>query len=257
MPERNALIFGIALFSAFLAGTAAQAQTLEPQAPAPPPGSIVEPATAPPAAPTNLQAHAASNTQITLTWQDNSTDEAEFRIEARTSAGTFADIGSVPANSTAVNVIGLTPDTTYFFRVKARNDAGDSAYSNEASATTLTGAGACIASSTAMCLNNGRFRVEATFTTPQGQTGAAQVVKLTSDSGYMWFFSASNIEVVVKVLNGCGTNSRYWVFAGGLTNVRVVLRVTDTQSGLLRRYVNPQSTAFQPIQDVSAFATCP
>jgi hypothetical protein len=82
-------------------------------------------------------------------------------------------------------------------------------------------------------------------------------VKLTSDSGYLWFFGSANIEAVVKVLDGCGTNNRYWVFAGGLTNVRVVLKVTDTMTGLIKKYVNPQGTAFQPIQDVSAFATCP
>ena len=45
--------------------------------------------------------------------------------------------------------------------------------------------------------------------------------------------------------------------AGGLTDVNVVLTVTDTMTGLVRTYVNPQGTAFQPIQDTSAFATCP
>ena len=36
-----------------------------------------------------------------------------------------------------------------------------------------------------------------------------------------WFFQAENVEAVVKVLNGCGINDRYWVFAGGLTDVKV------------------------------------
>jgi hypothetical protein len=252
------LIPGITLL---LLGAVAQAQTLtlEPFAFVAPSQQEGDPVKALPAAPTNLVAHAASNTQISLTWQfeDNGVDPIEFRVEARTSSGTFTDIGSAPPNARGVNVIGLTPGTTYFFRVRARNAEGYSPYSNVASATTLNGAGACIASSSAMCLNNGRFRVEATFLTPQGQTGPAQGVKLTDDSGYMWFFNASNIELVVKVLNGCGVNNRYWVFAGGLTNVRVVLRVTDTQTGELKRYVNPQGAAFQPIQDTLAFASCP
>jgi hypothetical protein len=117
--------------------------------------------------------------------------------------------------------------------------------------------GPCVQNDTTLCLNNGRFQVRATFQTPAGQSGAARVEKLTGDTGYLWFFDPSNVEVVVKVLNGCGFNNRYWVFAGGLTNVRTVINVTDTQTGATRRYVNPQSTAFQPIQDTGAFATCP
>jgi len=62
--------------------------------------------------------------------------------------------------------------------------------------------------------------------------------------------------MVVKVLNGCGVDSNYWVFAGGLTNVQVVMTVTDTQTGAVKTYVNPQGQAFRPIQDTAAFA-CP
>jgi hypothetical protein len=65
------------------------------------------------------------------------------------------------------------------------------------------------------------------------------------------------VEAVTKVLNGCPLNNRYWVFAGGLTNVRTVISVTDTQTGATKSYINPQGVAFQPIQDTSAFATCP
>ena len=57
-------------------------------------------------------------------------------------------------------------------------------------------------------------------------------------------------------MTGCSFNSRYWVFAGGLTNVNVVMTITDTQTGAVRTYTNPQVTAFQPIQDTSAFP-CP
>jgi len=59
------------------------------------------------------------------------------------------------------------------------------------------------------------------------------------------------------VLDGCGINQRYWVFAGGLTDVRVELTVEDTVSGEVRIYTNPLGGAFLPIQDMEAFATCP
>jgi hypothetical protein len=121
------------------------------------------------------------------------------------------------------------------------------------------GGGACTANSTTLCLNNNRFRVRATFATPQGQAGDAIAVPETSDTGLFWFFSANNIEAIVKVLNACSFAGapRYWVFAGGLTNVQVVLTVTDTQTGAVRTYTNPQGTPFAPIQDTNAFATCP
>jgi hypothetical protein len=116
--------------------------------------------------------------------------------------------------------------------------------------------GNCTASATTLCLSSGRFQVRATFATPQGQQGSAQAVSLTSDTGYFTFFDSSNVELVVKVLNGCSFNQRLWVFAGGLTNVATVVSVTDTATGVTRTYGNPQGTAFQPIQDTSAFATC-
>lgn len=122
--------------------------------------------------------------------------------------------------------------------------------------TEVAGGGGCQASPTALCLGNGRFRATASWRTGDGATGQGTAVPITADTGYFWFFSAENIEVVAKVLNACTVNERYWVFAGGLTNVEVALSVTDTGTGETRTYVNPLGRAFQPIQDTSAFRTC-
>jgi len=64
-------------------------------------------------------------------------------------------------------------------------------------------------------------------------------------------------ESAVRALNACGLNSKYWVFAGGLTNVNVVVTVRDTVTGNVKTYTNAINTAFQPIQDTSAFSSCP
>lgn len=120
-----------------------------------------------------------------------------------------------------------------------------------------TGGGSCIPTPTRLCLKGGRFQVEVTWQRPQGATGAGQAVSLTPDTGYFWFFNANNVELIVKVLNGCTANNRFWVFAGGLTNVQTVLTVTDTANGRVRTYTNPAGTAFEPLQDTGAFATCP
>jgi hypothetical protein len=114
----------------------------------------------------------------------------------------------------------------------------------------------CVPSSTAMCLQAQRFEVTATYKASDGSAGSAQTVPLTTDSGYLWFFAASNIEAIVKVLDACALNGHYWVFAGGLTNVQTVLTITDTQTGSSRTYTNPIDTAYQPIQDTAALP-CP
>jgi len=117
---------------------------------------------------------------------------------------------------------------------------------------------ACVAGGGTLCLGaGGRFAVTATFAAPgSGPSGQAQGVTLTQDSGYFWFFDPSNVEVTVKVLDGCGVNSRYWVFAAGMTNVNVVLTVTDTATGQVKTYTNPQGRTYRSILDTTAFATC-
>jgi len=103
----------------------------------------------------------------------------------------------------------------------------------------------------------GRFRVEAHWQTGSGTAGDGQTFPLSGNSGTFWFFDSNNLELLVKVLDGCSLNGRYWVFAGGLTDVQVELNVTDTLTGAVQTYTRPRGTAFLPIQDTGAFATCP
>jgi titin len=90
-----------------------------------------------PAAPTTLVANAMSATRIDLVWTDNATNEGGFAIERSSGLSGFAQIATVPANATAFSNTGLTPATSYTYRVRALSTAGNSAYSNSASATTL------------------------------------------------------------------------------------------------------------------------
>jgi hypothetical protein len=116
----------------------------------------------------------------------------------------------------------------------------------------------CGTSATSLCLNEGRFRVIVEFETKQGAVGLGHAIPLTEDSGYFWFFNAANVEIVTKVLNACDLPSdAFWVFAAGLTNVETTIRVHDTRTDMEKVYLNPQETPFAPIQDTSAFHTCP
>lgn len=91
----------------------------------------------PPDAPSNLTATAVTGTQVDISWVDNSVIETGFKIERRSGANPHIEVATVPEDTTSYSDFGLEPMTTYWYRVRATNFAGDSGYSNEASATTL------------------------------------------------------------------------------------------------------------------------
>ncbi len=116
---------------------------------------------------------------------------------------------------------------------------------------------ACQPSETRLCLNQGRFRVEVFWRDFKDNTGTGQVVLGSEDSGLFWFFAPDNWEMLVKVLDGCGVNDHFWVFAAATTNVEYTLQVTDTATGEVREYTNRLGISSPAITDTGAFATCP
>jgi hypothetical protein len=94
-----------------------------------------------PAAPTALQLTVFSTSRIDLRWTDHANDETGFRIERAPdnggTAGVFAEIATVGANVVTYSNTGLAPSTPYWYRVRAYNGGGNSAYTNSATATTL------------------------------------------------------------------------------------------------------------------------
>ena len=76
---------------------------------------------------------AAGSAQLTLTWQDNSSDEVDFAIERKTGTnGVYSQIASVAANVTSYVDTNVNIGVTYCYRVQAVNSAGASDFSNEA-----------------------------------------------------------------------------------------------------------------------------
>ncbi|MGE4188591.1 MAG: hypothetical protein AB7G12_01720 [Thermoanaerobaculia bacterium] len=120
---------------------------------------------------------------------------------------------------------------------------------------TAGGAAACTPSANSLCLNHGRYRVEADVQLADGSTARAHAVPLTPESGYFWFFEPENVELLTKVLDGCGTNDHVWQYSAGLTNLAVDLTFTDTLTGRGRTYQSEPATAFAPLLD-SAFLEC-
>lgn len=101
---------------------------------------VVIPVTEAPVAPSNLQVSADSSDEISVSWTHSSVDENReegFILERRTSSTSYEVVTTRPANRTSYNDTGLQSLTRYYYRVKAFNTIGESAYSEEMSATTL------------------------------------------------------------------------------------------------------------------------
>ncbi len=102
--------------------------------------ATTDPLPAPPAAPSDLAATAASHQQVDLTWTDNSANEDGFKIERKlgpeASSDPFAEIATLDADMVSFGDSGLQPETEYCYRTLAFNAEGDSDFSNTGCATT-------------------------------------------------------------------------------------------------------------------------
>lgn len=119
----------------------------------------------------------------------------------------------------------------------------------------------CTRNSETACLLSNRFEVKVSYRTGSG-SGTARVMSFggqrteSDQSVFYYFFDAANFEMGVKVLNGCGINSRFWIFVSGLTNQEYTVTVRDTQTGAVKTYSNPMGTYPTTVGDTSALP-CP
>ncbi len=107
-------------------------------------------------------------------------------------------------------------------------------------------------------LFNGRFIVQMDWRASAANPfQPARVLSSGSNSATFYFNNPANSEVLLKVLNACALNNRYWTFFAATTNVQFEITVTDLQRGVTKTYSNPLGNAAAPVQDTNAFATCP
>ncbi len=111
------------------------------------------------------------------------------------------------------------------------------------------------------CLLN-RFAVSARWRTnaqPGTLTDGQALVAGCANpgSGLFQFFSPNNWEIMVKALNGCGLNDRYWIFSSATTNVFYRMEVFDVVGGEQKIYFNYPGPPAPAVTDVNAFPTCP
>jgi hypothetical protein len=124
--------------------------------------------------------------------------------------------------------------------------------------------GGCIPTVNTLCIDDvpgdRRFEVTMNFSHGSALHGPAFAVATASlgvsNGGLFWFFSQRNPEVMVKVLNACSFNDRFWVFFTAGTNVGYTANVRDTSTGQVKTYSNADNNPAAPVQDTAAFA-CP
>jgi len=193
----------------------------------------------------NFSAFAGEQLTVTVTFPDATLAPVILGLQRKSDGLVLEASGG---SSPVVLTYTITETGDYYLAVNSSHASALGAYT-----LTLAGTGACTTSDTVLCLLSGRYAVTADWQKSTGESGQGHAFTLTGDTGYFWFFDASNVETVVKVLDGCALGGHRWVFASGLTNVQVTIRVTDTVNPAdTKTYVNPQGVAFQPIQDTSA-----
>jgi len=82
-----------------------------------------------------------------------------------------------------------------------------------------------------LCLADRRFEVEVQWSDPRNDlAGAGRPIEVNDVTGAFWFFRPSNVELVVKVLDGRPVNGRFWVLYGSLTDVAFTLKVRHSET---------------------------
>lgn len=113
---------------------------------------------------------------------------------------------------------------------------------------------------TTLCLLN-RFSVSARWRTDPAGTltnAQAQVAgAANTGSGLFQFFSPDNWEIMVKTIDACSLNNRFWVFSAATTNVFYRLDVVDVRGGKQKIYFNYPGPPAPAVTDTDALATCP
>jgi hypothetical protein len=114
----------------------------------------------------------------------------------------------------------------------------------------------CQADDDTGCLVDKRFQVEIAWQTADGNSGVGHMVPHSDNSLLVWFFSPSNVEMLLKILDACAPPfEKFWVFYAATTNVEFAVKVKDMETGEVKEYRNEQGHAAPPVQDAAAF-TC-
>ncbi len=99
----------------------------------------------------------------------------------------------------------------------------------------------------------GGYKVSMCYETDKGEIGNARDWGLDStQSGLLYFFERNNVEVLIKVLDGCGVNGQRWVFVAPVTTLAFNLHV-ESPDGQRWTHTNRLGQTADTMADTSAF----
>ena len=195
-----------------------------------------------PLGPTGLTGETISTTEIRLMWTDRSNNETKFKIDRKLVGGTFAVVGTTAKDIATFNDTGLTPATTYIYRVYSYNPAGISiTYSNEFSLTT-TALLPTLTTTTATSITTTSASSGGSITSDGGASISSKGVCWSSTS------SSPTIALSTKTSNGSGTGS----FSSSITGL------TAATTYYIRAYAtNSAGTAYGSVVSFTTTALLP
>ena len=162
------------------------------------------------------------------------TESNPGRIGRITTAGEISElILPAPGANPSPHPQGIAagPDGAIWFTEPGSNKIGRLA---------LTNPGPCVPSSQDLCLLSNRFKVSVSWFDQHagGISGTGTTLPLSDGSGSFWFFRPDWAELTVKLIDGRGSNGKFWFFYGALSDLEYTITLTDTTTGSVRTYHN-------------------
>ena len=156
-----------------------------------------------------------------------------------TDTGAMRDYHNPPGRFASVADIDAFPSAEG--GVRAPRELGLASLARVATNSGALGS-ACVEDDTTLCFQGGRFAADVSWRPPAGSFSDARVLEQarTDQSGLFFFFDEGNVELALKVLDGRAINGKFWVFFGALSDLEYTITVTDTATGAVREYHNPQ-----------------
>ncbi|MBU2109850.1 fibronectin type III domain-containing protein, partial [Patescibacteria group bacterium] len=169
----------------------------------------------PPTAPSDATLDTITSTSMRLTWTDNASTETGFKIEQSADGSAYTQIATALSNATSSSISSLTPNTQYYFRVRAFNIGGNSAYSTASAKYTLANAPASLTAAA-----DSSTQITASWSANSNSSATQYyVLNTTASTTSDWITATSWVNTSltcatsytfkVKAKNGDGTETAY------------------------------------------------
>lgn len=196
-----------------------------------------------PTAPSALNANATGFDRIALNWTDNSNNETGFEVvRATAAAGPYVNVGTTAAGATSLIDSGRNASTTYWYKVRAINTTGESAFTTAVSAVTQALPAAPAAPTLLSLSVASASSIQISWNDNSNNETAFEIYRSTNNN--------SNFRLLA-VVNGAIGVQKVYTDAGLFANVRYYYKVRAVGVGGSSAYTNEvNGKTFNSIPDV-------